>query len=56
MEFFAENRHFIQAYRDARTALLAGVRHVLFPLGTYWLSKFADVKCVLQSSCAIQTG
>lgn len=45
IEALLENKRFLQAYRDARTALLAGIRTVLFPPGTYWLRRFAEVVC-----------
>ena len=35
-------KEFLAAYRDARRALLAGLRP-LFPPGTYWLARFAGV-------------
>lgn len=45
VEALLENKRFLQAYRDARMALQAGIRTVLFPLGTYWLRRFAQVVC-----------
>jgi putative transposase len=44
VEALARNRDFIQAYRDARDALLRGV-DTCFPAGTYWLRRFAGVVC-----------
>jgi len=43
IEALLENKRFLQAYRDARVALQAGIRTVLFPRGTYWLRRFAEV-------------
>lgn len=45
IEALLENKHFLEAYRDARAALLEGIRAVLFPRGTYWLRRFAEVVC-----------
>jgi REP element-mobilizing transposase RayT len=39
-------RAYRDAYRDARKALLAGTPAV-FPLGTYWLRRFANVQVVV---------
>jgi hypothetical protein len=39
------NAAFYDAYVAARTDLLAGVRDVLFPAGTYWLHRFANACC-----------
>jgi hypothetical protein len=35
-------RAFLAAHHDARKAWLAG-HHVRFPVGTYWLARFAPV-------------
>gem|GEM_PF-4626405 len=43
-EALLANRRFLQAYRDAWTALNTGMRDVVFPCGTYWLRRFAEVK------------
>lgn len=45
IEALLENKRFLQAYIDARAALQAGIRTVLFPRGTYWLKRFAEVVC-----------
>jgi hypothetical protein len=45
IEALLENKRCLQAYRDARFALLQGIRTVLFPPGTYWLRRFAEVVC-----------
>jgi putative transposase len=45
IEALLENKRFLQAYRDARVAFQAGIRTVLFPRGTYWLKRVADVVC-----------
>ena len=52
VEALLENRRFLQAYRDARQALQAGIRTVLFPPGTYWLRRFTDVVCEHTPSAA----
>jgi putative transposase len=36
---------FKDAYRAARARLIAGVKDVAFPVGTYWLKRFACVLC-----------
>lgn len=43
LEAIMRNRDFIEAYRAARHRWLAGDTTVQFPLGTYWLHRFADV-------------
>lgn len=45
IETLLGNRHFFQAYRAAWAALKAGTSGVLFPVGTYWLRRFAHVRC-----------
>jgi hypothetical protein len=42
MEAILRNREFIAAYREARDRWIAGDA-VLFPIGTYWLRRFAQV-------------
>ncbi|MCA9676009.1 MAG: hypothetical protein KC464_13305, partial [Myxococcales bacterium] len=42
VEALQRNRAFIDAYRAARAAWLAGLS-VVFPPGTYWLRRFASV-------------
>ncbi|MCB9562070.1 MAG: hypothetical protein H6708_16830 [Kofleriaceae bacterium] len=42
LEALQRNRAFIEAYRAARAAWLAGLS-VVFPPGTYWLRRFASV-------------
>jgi REP element-mobilizing transposase RayT len=42
LEAIRRNRDFVAAYRKARTCWVAGVA-VLFPVGTYWLRRFAHV-------------
>ena len=36
------NRDFVSSYREARARWLAGLAAV-FPIGTYWLRRFANV-------------
>src|SRR6188768_1709521 len=45
VEGLLQNRRFQSAYRDARAAFQAGIKTVLFPIGTYWLKRFVDVVC-----------
>ena len=45
VEGLLQNRRFQRAYRDARAAFQAGIKTVLFPIGTYWLKRFVDVVC-----------
>ena len=42
IEAFGRNRAFVSAHRAARALWLAGVE-TLFPAGTYWLRRFANV-------------
>jgi REP element-mobilizing transposase RayT len=42
IEAIHRNREFLAAYRDARTAWIAG-DVIPFPVGTYWLRRFAHV-------------
>lgn len=46
IEALLRNRDFREAYSAAREAFVAGIRDVLFPPGTYWLRRFANVACV----------
>jgi hypothetical protein len=45
IEALLRNRAFRDAYVAARTQLLAGMRDVVFPIGTYWLRRFASAIC-----------
>ena len=45
IEALMRNRAFRDAYAAARAALVAGVRDVVFPAGTYWLRRFARATC-----------
>jgi hypothetical protein len=42
IEAIRRNREFLAAYRDARAGWIAGDT-IPFPLGTYWLRRFAHV-------------
>jgi hypothetical protein len=44
IEALARNKAFLDAYRAARAAFLCGVA-TCFPIGTYWLRRFAGVVC-----------
>jgi hypothetical protein len=44
VEALMRNKWFIDAYRAAREAFLRGIATV-FPFGTYWLRRFAGVRC-----------
>lgn len=46
VEALLEDKRFLQAYREARERMIAGMKNVLFPPGTYWLRHFAAVACV----------
>jgi putative transposase len=46
MEALLRNRAFRDAYIAAREALKSGVRDAVFPAGTYWLRRFAQVACL----------
>jgi hypothetical protein len=45
IEALLRNQAFRDAYVKARTTFLQGVRDVVFPAGTYWLRRFAQVTC-----------
>jgi putative transposase len=45
MEALLRNRAFRDAYIAARRSFLDGVRDTVFPAGTYWLRRFAQVPC-----------
>ena len=45
IEALLRNRGFIEKYRTAFLAHLAGLANVLFPFGTYWMRKIAKVAC-----------
>lgn len=45
IEALFQNRAFLKAYAVARSALKAGSSGVVFPAGTYWLSRFTHVAC-----------
>ena len=45
IEALLRNRGFIEKYRDAFLAHIAGLTNVLFPFGTYWMRKFGKVAC-----------
>jgi hypothetical protein len=48
IEALLRNRAFANAYRDARLRWRAGLPAV-FPIGTYWLRRFANVPIALQA-------
>jgi hypothetical protein len=45
IEALLRNRGFIEKYRGAFLAHVAGLANVLFPFGTYWMRKFGKVAC-----------
>ena len=45
IEALARNKVWLEAYRRAREAFLAGTTLIAFPLGTYWLRRYAGVTC-----------
>jgi REP element-mobilizing transposase RayT len=45
IEALLRNRAFRDAYAAAREALVAGIRDVVFPAGTYWLRRFTQAIC-----------
>lgn len=45
VEAMLRNRSFRDAYAVARQAFVAGIRDTIFPAGTYWLRRFAQVLC-----------
>ena len=45
IEALQRNKLFLEEYRAARDKLMAKKRNVLFPAGTYWLHRFAKVRC-----------
>jgi putative transposase len=52
IEVLRRNRAFLEAYREARLLWLAGWRPV-FPPGTYWLRRFANVPAASTRTTAI---
>jgi hypothetical protein len=46
------NQAFIDRYREARADHLAG-REAIFPAGTWWLHRFAGVKCTELGTTAL---
>jgi len=44
IEALARNKAWLEGYRRARAAFVAGV-HATFPAGTYWLQRHAGVVC-----------
>lgn len=46
VEILRRNADWYDAYAEALEAFLAGVRDVLFPVGTYWMVRYASVSCV----------
>lgn len=45
VEALLRNRAFRDAYIAARESLVAGIRDVVFPPGTYWLRRFVQANC-----------
>src|SRR4051812_15016222 len=45
IEALLRNAAFRDAYAAARAAFVGGIVHALFPPGTYWLRRFANVPC-----------
>jgi hypothetical protein len=45
IEALLRNRGFIEKYRDAFRAHIAGLANVVFPFGTFWMRKFGKVAC-----------
>lgn len=45
IEVLRELDAFYRSYRDAYEAFKAGVRDVIFPAGTYWMSRYVGVRC-----------
>ena len=52
IEALQRSREFLDHYKSAITAWIAGVVDVIFPFGTYWMRKFARVVC--QAADAVQ--
>jgi len=46
LEALQRNKDFRREYSSARLAFINGARDAEFPAGTYWLRRFAKVKCV----------
>jgi REP element-mobilizing transposase RayT len=45
LEALRRNRGFLEKYRDAIRRHLDGIANVLFPFGTYWMSRFGKAAC-----------
>jgi putative transposase len=52
IEAILRNRDFVAAYRDARQRWIDGAR-VMFPTGTYWLRRFANVPLGVMTNVAL---
>jgi putative transposase len=52
IEAYMRSRPFRDAYVAARETLMNGVRDVVFPAGTYWLRRFAQVTCASAGTSA----
>ena len=45
IEALLRNQAFVERYRAAFKAHIAGLANVVFPFGTYWMKKFGKVTC-----------
>jgi hypothetical protein len=45
IEALGRNKAFLEAYLEARSRLKSGAKDVVFPAGTWWLRRHADVPC-----------
>jgi hypothetical protein len=45
IEAITRNMDFLAAYADARDKFVKGSRDVVFPAGTWWLHRYANVPC-----------
>jgi putative transposase len=54
IEALQRSRAFIERYKQAIRAWLAGVTESIFPFGTYWMRRFARVACEIDDGpCAV---
>lgn len=52
IEALLRNRSFQEKCRDAIRRHLAGITNVLFPFGTFWMSRFGKVACETSDASA----
>jgi putative transposase len=51
IEALVAGKDFVAKYKTALKAWMAGIANVIFPFGTYWMSRFARVLCETAQTC-----